>query len=438
MATVVNLAKDTRAAEVGLGVGQFLSRMKDRRLDKLQVQMMADITSAEDEAAASAIFGDPIYTEITGDPNRFAAMTTHYNNAPLGRQSITGYDAQGNQQIITISEQDDPAQALKDRGLTLERSRLFYAVDEQNENSIGRSLGRHAGMNVARDSLGEDDGTNITIMDQEEFSTHMQTKAAEIAIRQRQESIDLEQDKFDFNKNSPTTVFTSLIEDFENGKFQTVEQFNQAWDKLTFKGYGRLPDDVASETAQDMQERGAIIAAMSDQAVRFIEEVIAEPEIISKVGAIPRGLANISAELKASASLFGLTWENPNALEDFDFGGFEAHSTSFKNLLMDFAITYAATQGQTNRALSDKDFDRFLKIVGSDISNPEAFIFNMSQLMNKSQRAFNIMHNRLQGFPYEAKFGNFAKFEPKSDERRKLFLKALQAKYELDIPTGDN
>jgi hypothetical protein len=397
--------------------------------------MMADITSSGDEAAASAIFGDPIYTDITGDPVRMAAMTTHFNNAPLGKQSITGYDIDGNQQIVTMSETDDPAQVLAARGLTIERSRLRYAIDEDNPESFGRSLGRHSDTISARNSLGEDDGTNITIMDSEEFATHLQAKAAEISIRQRQETIDLEAEKFDFTKNSPTTVFTSLIEDFEDGKFQTVEQFNQAWDKLTFKGFGRTPDDVANQTAQDMQERGALIAAMSDQAVTMMNQVVDEPAMISKVGVVPRFLENMSAELSAIGQGFGLTWESADPLEDFDFGGFAAHSTAFKNVLLDFAITYAATQGQSNRALSDKDFDRFLKIVGSDISNPNAFIFNMASLMSKTQRSFNIMHNRLQGFPYEAAFGSFARFELDSDKRRDAFINQLKEEgYELDIP----
>ncbi len=55
----------------------------------------------------------------------------------------------------------------------------------------------------------------------------------------------------------------------------------------------------------------------------------------------------------------GTRWENPNPIENYDFGSFAAHSTAFKSTLMNFALTYAASQGQSNRALSDKDFEKW-------------------------------------------------------------------------------
>ncbi|KKK68138.1 hypothetical protein LCGC14_2947060, partial [marine sediment metagenome] len=204
-----------------------------------------------------------------------------------------------------------------------------------------------------------------------------------------------------------------------------------------FLGFGRTPQDVSDGTRKDLQERGAALAAMSAQGLQFIEMIQDDPAILSRVGAIPRAFESLSSELQAIGDLFGIT---KRELDSYDFKGFSAQSTAFKSLMLDFAVTYAATQGQTNRSLSDKDFERFLTIVGSDIRNPDAFVANM---MRKSQRSFNLIHQRLQGFNYESAFGPFARFNPDPEQRRAAERKALIEQYptlifdDSDFPTED-
>jgi len=430
MATVVRLDKDTRYAEAGKGIATFLERMQDGRLDRLQSQMMKDISEAGDEATASAIFGDPMYQSIVGDPNRMSAVTTHLNNAPLGHQSVPGYDKHGIQKIITIGENDDPQAELDKRGLTLERSRLRYAVDQNSKDDLGTSLGRFNDPREARASMGEaGEDSSITIMDQEEFATHLQTRASEISIGQRQQTIDLARDRYNFDINEPTTVFTNLIQDREEGRISPA-QFEEAWRKLVFLGYGKTPDDVAENSKDDLQTEGALLAAMSDQAVNLMNIVRSDGTILSFMkGKAVRGFEIMSAELKAITDQTKLVWEDGVNVDTLDFGDFASQSTAFKNLMMDFAVTYAATQGQSNRSLSDKDFDRFLKIVGAGELNPKAFIVNMSALMAKSHRAFNIRHDRLQGFNYESTFGSFARFEFEDEAVRQQFKDELLNSY---------
>ena len=424
MATVVRGFPDTRARDLGRAVAGYLGRRKDRRLDELQQELMGEISNAKDEASATALLGDPKFQSVVTDTERFAVIMNYLNTVPLGTQSITGYDREtGNQRVVSFSEQERPEDVLARENLSLERSRLFYAVDQENDFDFGTSLGRFSSPSEAGNALEE--GSGATIMDQEEMARHIQAKGAEIASKQRQMGIDLAKDEFEFRQGQPLTPFDRLISAFETGNM-SPRQFNQAWARLTHLGFGKSPDDVAAETKKGLQERGAILAAMSEQGLDFIHMIEENPTLLSSTGAIPRGLANISAELQAAAQLSGLT---KRELSHYDFKGFAAQSTAFKNLLLDFAVTYAATQGQTNRSLSDKDFDRFLQIVGSDIRNPNAFIANMDALMRKSQKAFNIMHRRLQGFEYEDAFGAFARFEADPNERRRKERESLLENY---------
>jgi len=424
MATVVRGFPDTRAADLGAAIGGFLERRRDNRLDVLQQELMGEIANSKDEASAAALFGDPKFQKVVTDTERFAVIMNYLDTVPLGTQSITGYDREtGNQRVVSFSEQEKPEDVLARENLSLERSRLFFAVDQDDEFDFGSSLGRFDNPGDASEGLEE--GSGATIMDQEEFARHIQSKAAEIAAKQRQIGVNLARDEFEFKRGQPLTPFDSLIAAAQAGNM-TPQQFDQAWARLTHLGFGKSPDDVASETKQGLQERGAVLAAMSDQALTFIHAIEENPNLLSSTGAISRGLANVSSELQAASSLLGMT---KRELSHYDFKGFDAQSTAFKNLLLDFAVTYAATQGQTNRSLSDKDFDRFLQIVGSDIRNPNAFIANMDALMRKSHRAFNIMHDRLQGFNYEDSFGAFARFEPDPAERSKKEREALLEKY---------
>ncbi|KKK53222.1 hypothetical protein LCGC14_3096950 [marine sediment metagenome] len=138
MATVVRGFPDTRARDLGRAVAGYLGRRKDRRLDELQQELMGEISNAKDEASATALLGDPKFQSVVTDTERFAVIMNYLGTVPLGTQSITGYDKEtGNQRVVSFSEQERPEDVLARENLSLERSRLFFSVDQEDDFDFG-------------------------------------------------------------------------------------------------------------------------------------------------------------------------------------------------------------------------------------------------------------------------------------------------------------
>jgi len=394
----------------------------------------------------------------------------------LGKQSITGYDKDGNQKILSISERDDPTEAMKAAGLSLERSRLFYSTNAHDEFSPVLYMGRFNSIEEARESGIADSGLGSVVMDLEEtlhFSEfrnqslsnadrevrttlaqdqfrftkqttaknfelseenlELQKRRLELSEEEFEVASRLARERFDFQKGGGSNPFAQLQASIESGAL-TEEQGAEAWKRLTHI-WGRTEPDVKLSYLKKLEPEGAQIHAMSGAAVRLMELVADDPGIITGAARIPAAFNKIGAEINALAGELGWSREKIETGKydaAFERLGLGSKSVAFKNLLTDWTLMLAAASGQEGRSLSDKDFDRFLTISGTDISDAPTFIFNMNSLMVAKQRQFEDRYTSLTlGDNWAASHGAFPQYGSNADKADTVLQQWLDVNPEL-------
>lgn len=407
MATVVNQAKDTRAAELGLGVSGFLNRMRDRRLDGLQQEMMDLIGSSKDEAEATALFGDPKFQEVVTDNNRLSALVQHLNVSPLGQNTIAGFDKEGNQQLLTYGERETPEEALANAGLSLERSRIFYAVNPNDDFDIPELLGRHTSTEEAKKALpASRQLVKNLIIDQEEAIGFTNMRSATLSSQDQRMNRLLAQERFQFTKEGGHSPFANLQADIDAG-ILTPEEGEAAWTRMTHI-WGQTRPDIKLKMQQKLLPEGANIHAVSEQMVTMMQMVMKDQNILTGAARIPAAVDGIISELSTLAG--GLGWTSRPLTEYepwFEANGLGGRSIAFKNMITSVALGIAAMSGQEGRSLSDKDFDRFLGIAGADISDGSNFITNLNQIMLSQQTQFKRRYAIMTSDPEVGTFGDW-------------------------------
>lgn len=418
MATVINLAKDTRASDLGKGVASFLERKRDRRIDGLQQELMQRIGDSKDEAEATAFMGDPKYQEVVTDNDRFGAIVTHFNNAPLGTTPITGYDEFGEQQIISVREGTDVTEAMRNAGLTPERKRMMFSTQLGDPLSAFTAEGRFGSTREAEEAATTADILGKRIFVDEDTAMKMQTlRSSNASLVDQRASRHLAEDKFQFTKEGGHSPFANLQQDIRDGRFASEEDEKAAWKRLTWI-WGRTSTDVKLKYQKELLPEGAAIHALSETMVLAMEMVEADQNIISGVAVLPKIWNTLQSEVEALAGGLGLT---VRPLKDYDpwfeANGLGERSTAFKNMITTMALGLAASHGQTGRSLSDKDFDRFLVIAGVGIKDGATFITSLNQAMLGSQRQFNTRYSIMTSDlatgvigNWEAEHGAFPKF----------------------------
>lgn len=434
MATVVNVPRDTRLDEFSLGLNSYLTGVRESRLDKLQQELMDEIAKAPDEVTATALMADPRFTKVVTDQKRFATITTFLGNAQPGQRSLMGYDDSGNQVPFSVGVQEKiDARLWAERGLHVSASRAYYVnLDPSDNESVPERIsGRHQNAGEASDAAREQFGDEFfTVMEGAEVGTAIALAASNTAQRRGKLADVLAQDRFDFVKNSPTTVFTNLIEDQRNGKI-TDEMFEQAWTKLT-SILGRTPSDIANSTRDELIISGASVEAASQTAAFMIKKILEDERILTDSKAVANLVADVSAEFKTLMSASGMSLKS-GGIDSYNFRSLSSRSREFKGLILDLALMAAAARGQSGRSLSDKDLDRFLDRVGADIADPAAFMLNISTLINGLQRDHNIMYVRLQGVPNPHPFTRIVLDQKQMNDQEK---KEMTDQYGIEWPDG--
>ena len=451
MATVIQLAKDTRASDLGKGVASFLERRRDKRIDGLQQELMQGIGSAADEAEATALMGDPKYQEVVTDNSRFSAIVTHFNNAPLGTTPIIGYDEFGEQQMLSVREGTDVAEAMRKAGLTSERKRMMYSTQLGDPLSAITPEGRFGSTREAEDNASTEDILGKRIFVDQDTAMKMQTlRSSNASLVDQRAARRLSEEKFQFTKEGGHSPFANLQADIRDGKFPTEEDEQAAWKRMIHI-WGRTATDVKLKYQQELLPEGAAIHALSETMVLAMEMVEADQNIISGVAVLPKAWNTIQSEVEALAGGLGLT---VRPLKDYDpwfeANGLGERSTAFKNMITTMALGLAASHGQSGRSLSDKDFDRFLTIAGVGIRDGATFITSLNQAMLGSQRQFSTRYSIMTSDlaagvigNWEAEHGAFPQFGSgmTKEEEAKNFVTIwnddpAHANYQLALPTG--
>lgn len=449
MATVVHVPQDTRTQELGFGVAKFLNRMKETRLDKAQQDLMDRISKAPDEATAAALLADPAYQDVVSDPNRFALIDRHLTNAQPGQQTLQGYNEAGEQEFFSVRKGTPIDNSLwEQRGLHVSPEVPFYVTDPMDPESLPTMLGQFRNRADAAAEAADRFGvaeTNIFNRAEAELEMRRATQLGQ--SRRAEENLDVTKERLELAKTNPQSALGQVMEDWREGQFGEPSSpaailLRDRMIERMVSIVGRTPSDVTDDTKQDLLAQGAAVKNLTRRAGDFISQVEADPRILSKIGALDRFAENVSAELRAAAQFSGIRRLD---LDTYDFQGFAAQSTTFKNMLVDFAVAYAASKGIKGRDLSNQEFQKFLSIVGSDISNPVAFIQNMSTLVNNVQQDFLTTWDHLQVLPsggavpaYEDTYGSFTKFDTEQKDIRNTIIKSLQERYpelELELPS---
>jgi len=428
MATVVQLAKDTRAGDLGKGVAGFLNRMADRRIDGLQRELMEGISNAENEAEAAALIADPRFQEVSTDNDRLGAIITHLNNTPLGIETIPGFDEHGSQQIISFKEGTDPAQALKDAGLTLEKSDLRFIVDEANPFSVPRNIGRFSNNTLAAESLDEELGVSEAVMGSEAMQLFMQNREVTQSSRVRDYRLTLQERQQNFDENKPLTTFAAIQRDVKEGRLTELEG-QQAWEKVIFKA-GLTPQDVATSTIEDLEIKGAELVAITETDIFLSELALSDPALLSIAGNIPRGLNALRVEIKAVGALLGIA--EGTTIDAANFDSFSARSTAFRYMMLTHTLNIARFEGQEGRGLSEPDFDRFFRAAGGTIRDGEIFAANAKAQSELRQRIFRSNYRSLQGVEFPGAFPRFSSLT--TDEANEAELRKIEK--EAQLPPG--
>jgi hypothetical protein len=416
MATVVRGFPDTRASSLGKAVGGFLTKLQDNRIDKLQQELMDEISNSKDEASAAALFADPRFKDVVNDTQRFAVTMKFLESAQPGQTSLQGFTEDGEMVLFSVPQGTPIDNALfSDRGLHPERERGFYLKGDKEEE-IPELIGSFRSKGQALKGL-EDEGLDISglenrILNQAEAG--FEAQFATTRANQRRAEIDslLRQDRFSFDKQKGATVFSNLVHERSSGNL-TQGQFEEAWKKATTI-YGRTATDMAEDSLPDLTEQAAMVENASRLAKILVDKAIQDPRLITRASGLASFGSDVVAEFEA---VIGLVGGRPDKnIEDFDWGSLTGERAEFKGMLFDMAIIAAAARGISGRNFSDRDLQLFLTRVGSDVHNVVAFAQNMRGLTNSLQADFQTSYSRLQDEPYTKGFTRIILDKKERDE----------------------
>ena len=434
MVNVVRGFKDTRAESLGRAVAGYLNRVQENRLDKLQQELMDEISGAKDAESAAAIMADPVYQRISTDTERFSVVSNFLRTAQPGQTSLQGYNEDGEMVLFSVRKGTPIDSGLfASRGLHAERERAFYLSGDKDEE-IPELIGNFRSRGEAERSLAEQgidiSDVNTRILDQAQAG--FEAKFATTRADQRRAEVDLllRQDRFNLDKTRGVTVFSNLISEYRQG-ILTKSQFDEAWERQTAI-YGRTPTDRAAKSLPDLLQQAAMVENASRLAKTLVDKAIADPRLLTRAAGLASFGSDVVAEVEAFITLAG--GRPDQHIDDFDWGSLTGERAEFKGLLFDMAIISAAARGISGKSFSDKDLELFLARVGSDLHNVVAFAQNMRGLTNSLQNDFNTLYIGLQGVSYSQGFTKILLDQEKVDEAAKEFYKELG----FDIPVVPN
>jgi len=161
-----------------------------------------------------------------------------------------------------------------------------------------------------------------------------------------------------------------------------------------FKDFESTVNTVKTDLlTRDVNTRKAISAI--GNAINFVQENPAANTITAGVAAFTN---EVKAEINGALSVLGKGKINdPSVLNlgtyDSTFEELGIKSNVLKSKFLDLAYVVAAARGQKGRALSDKDIERFIRIIGSGSANYKSVVATLTDLQKRLADEYAIEHN---------------------------------------------
>jgi len=145
--------------------------------------------------------------------------------------------------------------------------------------------------------------------------------------------------------------------------------------------------------ARDVNTRKAISSI--GNAITYLQDNPSANTITASVAAFTN---EVKAEINGALSVLGKgKIDDPSVLNlgtyDSTFEELGIKSNVLKSKFLDLAYVVAAARGQKGRALSDKDIDRFIQILGSGKADYKSVIATLSDLQKRLADEYAIEHN---------------------------------------------
>jgi hypothetical protein len=144
---------------------------------------------------------------------------------------------------------------------------------------------------------------------------------------------------------------------------------------------------------RDVNTRKAISAI--GNAINFVQENPSANTITASVAAFTN---EVKAEINGALSVLGKgKIDDPSVLNletyNSTFDELGIKSNVLKSKFLDLAYVVAAARGQKGRALSDKDIDRFIRIIGSGSADYKSVVATLTDLQKRLADEYAIEHN---------------------------------------------
>ena len=163
-----------------------------------------------------------------------------------------------------------------------------------------------------------------------------------------------------------------------------------------FKDFQSTVNTVKTDLmGREINTRKAIAAL--DSGIEFVET---NPDANTIVSAVASFTKEVKAEIGAALRLIGKgNLSSPevmsvtNPLYEQTFADLGIKDAVRKAKFLDLAYIVAAARGQKGRDLSDKDVNRFIKILGTDSASYPTVVATLTQLKESLAREYAIEHN---------------------------------------------
>ena len=161
-----------------------------------------------------------------------------------------------------------------------------------------------------------------------------------------------------------------------------------------FKDFESTVNTVKTDLlTRDVNTRKAISAL--GNAINFVQENPAANTITAGVAVFTN---EVKAEINGALSILGKgKIDDPSVLNlgtyDSTFEKLGIKSNVLKSKFLDLAYVVAAARGQKGRALSDKDIDRFIQILGSGSADYKSVVATLTDLQKRLADEYAIEHN---------------------------------------------
>jgi hypothetical protein len=161
-----------------------------------------------------------------------------------------------------------------------------------------------------------------------------------------------------------------------------------------FKDFESTVNTVKTDLlTRDVNTRKAISAI--GNAINFVQTNPAANTITAGVAAFTN---EVKAEINGALSILGKgKIDDPSVLNlgtyDSTFEELGIKNNVLKSKFLDLAYVVAAARGQKGRALSDKDIDRFIRIIGSGSADYKSVVATLTDLQKRLADEYAIEHN---------------------------------------------